>query len=309
MKQFNWLINFLPVIFVFTLLVSYINLKSTLDTRYTALYAEVVSNNASEAAVLAIAADTNDLSMDYTDIAEFKSDPEEAKYAFGTILALAENLPASESTVLEELQDHVKVMAICVSDGYYMYESVPVSKDAKGLTEYEISGTPKLPYTYKVGNSLYALNLQSEETLKVSLQDLTTSKTETSSAELPQGNVKLYYINKLISEEINGRVQRLYTHGWKNSVFIPDSLGDMTATNPIKGTTVLCLLDGYGGNQSFGIGGTKLENRTYYVGYEKNGIKYYSAVKASEIAGLENILVFDTAADAANAGYYYNIGY
>ena len=298
MKRLLPVLNLIPVILLIYFSIAYIKLDSALEKRYTASYTEVITNSASDAAVEALVNNTADLGQDYDDYNEVQIDPEVGKYAFGMTLALAENMQPTKTTADQCLMEHIKILTVCADDGYYIYEAIPTSKD-KRVTHYEIGGTPKLPYTYYKNDKLYALRLLGDKTLCLSGDKAT--EVDSKSNLLPQGANKYKYVNSLVSEEINGRVKKLYTNGWKNKVYIPASLGNLTQTNPIAGVTVLALVDGYGGNQSFGIGGTRIENKTYYIGLTLGNKKYYK--KAREIDDSISV-VFDSALEAAKAGYY-----
>lgn len=304
MRRFFWALMLLPVLLYIGFLSVYVKALLVFDERLDDKYSNMISNNCSDAATAELLESTN-LHMDSANMDYFLVDPELAVHEYGTVMALSLGMQPTDDVVETVLRDYVKILIVAGYDGYYVYQV-----SGGNQTSTDLVGTWKIPYTYTAmvdgKEHHYALALNGNKCWEFYDENGTTQHLKRFVDSPLSKNLANAEINRIISSDLNTRIQDLYVGGWKNQIYIPSSVSSLGVDQPIQGPTVLALADGLMGSQSFGIGGTRLQRNNMVVGYVRNGEKYYCF--ASKLpSGFTPDISFDTVEEAALAGYKYDL--
>lgn len=274
-----------------------------------------VVNNCTDSAIEELL-EASDLGMDYADWGKFNADPDLALDDFVDTFLLNYNLPLNDTN--RELVKINYIQAFCVAgyDGYYIYDHRKTGDDG-GL---ELVGSPKLPYLYRDESITdryvtYALNMGVERCYKLTDATITFVDNPLNQPET------LRVINNRISDDLMERVDRAYTQGWLESVYIPSGLTSISSTNPIESPTVLAFMDGVDLNSvfkvnAFGIGGSRARVARPVSAYQRRNnetgewVKYYaySDLLPEGINNDQALIeeVYMSPEQAAEAGYHHD---
>lgn len=261
--------------------------------------------------------EASDLGMDYADWGKFHADPDLALKDFVDTFLLSYRLPLNNES--REMIKTNYIQAFCVAgyDGYYIYDHRNAENGG-----YTLVGSPKIPYLYadttKPGRYVtYALNMGNQRCYKLTDATITQAPSPVSDSEC------MKIINTRISDDLMERVDRAYTNGWLQSVYIPTSMTALTRTNPVQSPTVMAFMDNIDLDtmykvQAFGIGGSRAKVArpvSAYIREDANGsmVKYYSYTDLLP-DGINNDQafikeVFMSPEDAAEAGYHHDTLY
>ena len=181
--------------------------------------------------------EASDLGMDYADWGKFHADPDLALKDFVDTFLLSYRLPLNNEN--REMIKTNYIQAFCVAgyDGYYIYDHRNAESGG-----YTLVGSPKIPYLYadttKPGRYVtYALNMGNQRCYKLTDATITQAPSPVSDSEC------MKIINTRISDDLMERVDRAYTNGWLQSVYIPTSMTALTRTNPVQSPTVMAFMD------------------------------------------------------------------
>lgn len=306
------LIMFVPIYFMSMCLLMFTQTQSLMRQKLDDMILKSSVNYAVDSAVDEML-DTGDLGMDYANWGKFKLDPDIAVEAFVNNFCLNYNLPLTRENKELVRNQYIKVFTVCTFDGYYMYESRPINDQ-----EWELISTPKLPYSMKKGDSYYALNLGLDSYWKFQNGSLSKVKSELGK------NEQLSEINKRVSDDLMERVDKYYSNGFENTVYIPYNMTTIKPTNAITKPTVLALIDDVDiisskNTQVFGIGGANVKNTRQVAAYIRNGEKYYcyadllpeDKFTATNPDGTKTFIqeMFSSPNEAAEAGYHHDTLY
>ncbi|MBR6528791.1 MAG: hypothetical protein IKT62_02010 [Firmicutes bacterium] len=282
----------------------FVRFMLSFNTEFEQYYLDVVSNYASDAAVMSVVSTTYDLEADYAGVVSVQIDPDEALNEF--VRMMCESLGYSYSVENQVLIKSQYIKAFCVTsnDGFYLAE--PTQINANGAID--LVFRPKRPYTYTHENGrMYSLRLgdsyvSMEYNGKVQevVSPLTTQETSR-------------YINGLISKVMTDAVAKATEGASSTFVYLPGELTEIVKTNPIKGVTVLAYvkgveMDATESYDSFAIGGSHVVFANQYVAYEKDGKKLYTHTKLYDGTGTVK-QTYATAELAAAAGYSYDLSF
>ena len=261
--------------------------------------------------------EASDLGMDYADWGKFHADPDLALKDFVDTFLLSYRLPLNNEN--REMIKTNYIQAFCVAgyDGYYIYDHRNAENGG-----YTLVGSPKIPYLYadttKPGRYVtYALNMGNQRCYKLTDATITQAPSPVSDSEC------MKIINTRISDDLMERVDRAYTNGWLQSVYIPTSMTALTRTNPVQSPTVMAFMDNIDLDtmykvQAFGIGGSRAKVArpvSAYIREDANGnmVNYYSYTDLlpdrinNDPAFIKE--VFMSPEDAAEAGYHHDTLY
>lgn len=306
MKRFFWVLLCVPLALYALFFSCYARMITNMADSANDYYANVISNNCSDAAT-DVMLDSADLGQDYANTGAMTIDPDLAVREYGVMMALANGYQPTDDTIASSLRDNVTLLYICGYDGYYVYTPEPAKHYGDDSNSYSMIGTFKLPYTYAKGNDLYALTLNGNLCTKVSYSDrYTLTKQVPSGLTQTEANS---IINTRLSDDMNKRLTDISADKgsqWRNQVYIPAEMSNFKSTNPITSPTVMAFLTNIKGSSAFGIGGTKITNNKKVAAYVRNNHKYYCYT--SDYKGNVDAIVsyYDSIDKAAAAGYSYD---
>ena len=254
---------------------------------------------------------SDDLDMDYMDLAAIKLDPLKARDMFLTTFALNYDMQPTDYTKDMLSAQYLDLMIVAVYDGYYVFTREGVIDTANNnIKTYQALPSLKHPYVYQDSEGLYSLNLGLKRALR-----LNGSGVE--NVELPINQMQaLTVINKQLNNVINSELQKSGNGALRN-VYIPveattvgeannnvDSISVIAFVNGVKFTTSTTL-------NAFSIGGSEIHTTRMVACYIRNGKKYYcyTDLVPKEIADPSRIeewadYVVPSIDDAAELGYY-----
>lgn len=259
--------------------------------------------------------EASDLGMDYADWGKFHADPDLALKDFVDTFLLSYGMPLNDHNREMVKANYIQVFCVAGYDGYYVYDH----RDAED-GGYTLVGSPKLPYLYsdlsKAGRYVsYAINMGNSRCYKLTDATITLDDSPLTKSEC------MSIINRRISDDLMERVDRAYTNGWLQSVYIPSSMTSITRTNPIQSPTVLAFMDNIDLDtvqkvSAFGIGGSRAKVARPVSAYIRvnattgEAVKYYSYTDLLP-EGINNDQtfikeVFMSPEDAAEKGYHHD---
>lgn len=269
----------------------------------------------------------DDLETDYSEDGHVLVDPKLALDTFVDMFCLNYDIGISSETRTHVLLNYIPAACVAGYDGYYIATCQPVRSDTDIYYSTEGDGVnavngrwdvvfgPKLPYTYVYGGESYALNMGMDYAY---LTD--GRKYEAMPPGLLNKDHGFAEINRRVSDEIAYAVDNANktNQNWRHSFFIPTQLSPLSGVNPIKGPSLIVLVQNVDLRtvrpiSGFSIAGTRIERARMVVGYIRNGIKYYcyadKAPSLDKVQDNEMKEFFTNVNDAAKAGYYYDLEY
>jgi hypothetical protein len=263
-----------------------------------------------------------DLSMDYTNPNYEKVDPDTALDTFLTLMCFNYDLNPTDENKHLISENYVPMVAVAGVDGYYIASqrliknSVDYPESGVNDGDWDLEFGMKMPYSYAYGGNDYDLNMTMNNILEMSGSSLikTNQLPPTSSGIMSQSDVWRVINSELSTDMADTLDQANATDpGWKNTFYIPEQVTTFSGVEPINGPTFIALVQNVKLNSpvpvsSFSVSGVRMQNVRTIVGYERNGIKYYSYADLAP-AGVTVEQTFTTKRDAALAGYYYDTKY
>lgn len=223
---------------------------------------------------------TSDLGMDYTKFADVKVDPQIALDTFVTAFCYNYGIANTESNRQHIMLSFIPAFTVAANDGYYI--ATPTATSEEGNT---LAFNPKMPYTYRQGDNIYALNIMSNECLRFNSIDMSLVKTKTLPSDISTEDRRSKIINDTLTSNIGYELDKLCKSEpfWKNTFFLPGNLTSYTGVNPVEGPSVLALVQNVDINtghpvSAFSIAGSKLRATRQVMCYERDGKKYYCYV-------------------------------
>lgn len=300
----------LPIVLLMWLLFIYMSINFIKDANQDLLTKrlDIAVNYSIDAAVDEMLYASGNLGLDYADWEYVNIDPQIAYDTF--VSYFMKNWGLGDVHIANGNRQMVETSwlpCFCVAtyDGYYLWQPMYIS-DAS-TPEYRSVCSVKLPYTYKDGNVLYALNLGFKDAKR--FNGFSVEKVITPISNQDQS----YLVSSTISDAVQSVVYNQLGANVSTTFYIPSELTTFSRTNPIRGVTAFAYVSGvydgvYKTDDVFAIGGARLAHEQFVGCYYEDGIPYYSYYKNIP-QGTNIIQTFETAEMAAEHGWYYNPKY
>lgn len=320
MKQLG-IVNFIAIILAGFIIVGFTVYNKNAAREFEELRLSYVIDFASDAAAFRML-QADDLGMDYTDFGKVKTRPDVALDTFLDVFCFNYGMYPTRNTKADVGTRYIPAFTVATYDGYYVATPQTISRgdvgEAKGL-----AFGPKMAYSYTDPNTgyLYALNLGTDQCLKIDSTSQSLVKTTTLPDELNTKPKRQAVINKVLTTGIGSAIDKVnqYESFWHNKFFLPANLTTQTGVNPVSGPSIMALVQNVdlttGQKASaFSITGSRINNLRFIIGYIKSdGRKYYCyADKMPKIGdGTDNpkykpLGMYKSKKDAAKAGYQYD---
>lgn len=262
---------------------------------------------------------SKDLSMDYSDFNNISADPNLALNTFVDVFSANYGMNFDKNNQAHIKMNFIPAFVVAMYDGFYIATLTLVSNDLNypenRITngDWDMKFSPKIPYTYKNGNTTYALNMNGESALKFKRPNLT--KIEGLPPGIRTKKENLSEISRIISAYISSTINTINETNtkWANTFYIPSSLTTYSGVNSIEGPSIIALVQNVDlattkPISSFSVAGSKLEKSRMVAGYTRNMKKYYCYVdKLPSHITAENL--YPNEKEAAKAGYYCDLKY
>lgn len=292
---------------------------------------DIIVNNAIDAACLDMLKNTGQLDTDYIDWGAVQLDP---KAGYNTYMALclrglgwADN----EQNRKDLESDCIPFFLVAGYDGYYMNFKQPVESSYdwdNGITEYkafEMLWTPKIPYTdYELSTdgTIYSYLLSNDYYIKTTnMNNNSTVSTDYVRKFGADANVNIRHKDTIISEILTKACNTGLFSGLKGNTteqfYLPDAYTEFTETNVVNKPSIITYLTVDSGipkheNYCFGVGGAKIDEVEFVLGYVRDGGKYYTdvdnrpIVEAFDDVSESSFRIMASPKEAALQGYSYD---
>jgi len=313
LARFKFLIYFIGIFFIaaVTLGFSNYNIKNREQQEQLRLsYAIDYSVNAAVDALL----ESSELGLDYEASGKILVDPSKALDAFVDTFLFNYSLSVSDANKTLIKAKYMPVFLVATYDGYYLASSgemrsdTNVPENASTNSDIGMIWTPKMPYKYTNAGSSYALNFGAQNYLRISGGAIT--KGNGFPPGLADKTAVIAEINKVISTDIAYKIESLnaINANYSNSFFIPTALTAISGTNAIEGPSVIALVQNLDLTtikpiSSFSIGGGKIQQSRFVIGFTEAGVKYYAYADQVPLATITDEL-FPNIYEAAASGFF-----
>ena len=293
---------------------------------------DIQINYATDAAAWMMLHDTADIDIDYADLASIRVDPNVALQTYEAMMVRGFGW-SDDTENREAFEDlYMPFFVVAAYDGYYIYSVIrqDINSNYAGIshavnqTVYPKTWTPKIPYAEFSADNKYIniYNLGAKDYKRYSYDsglyqfgivysDLGGAATNAKSTDMKQ------YISNTLTEVCQKCLVMAKGEVADEQIIIPADFSEWSSNRPVEYPTVLTYLDISSSkkmyeHQSFAVGGSRIENTTYYIGYVAgDGIKKYTLATNRDIIegvdGYEIKQVFTSDREAAKAGYYYDM--
>lgn len=313
MKHFFAILLSFVLLIIFCLPVVVLNYIKNEENEFNNAVLSAALDYAGEAAMNACAAES--LEIEYEDIDSMILTPENAIEVFAATLCVSYNMPVTKINT-DMIKNSISVMLLAANDGYYIAEHQKV--DDYG--DYELLWSPKKAYLIDTNPNnadgyAYGVELGLKRASIINKSTLTYTKTN-SYAGLPSAEIIYQLINRAINRDVNAALARYAASRDEESFesfYLPVSDSGISGVNRIERPTLIILLHNFSINGSVpadytSVNGMRISAKNYVVAWTDNaGNKYYSSEElnaaAASYAALNGV-IFDSAAEAAKAGYY-----
>lgn len=211
------------------------------------------------------------------------------------------------------VEESIAVAVITGYDGFYVTQ-VGFGKDSEGCDVIDFDWGPKIPYFGDTdGNergtngSYFTLNDSNDET------EEGMDETERTERETRRNN-KVALANKQVAEAMRREIVRrnLNNTSFEFNFYMP-SMTTANGVNPITGPGILVFVQNatYASKYSIdaiSVSGYKVVHKKTYVGFELNGVKYYS-YEGKLPDGVDATANFESMEEAAASGYWPHTSY
>lgn len=317
MRVWTPIFNFFAVMVLLFLVVVYHNTATVIDREFQEERLRLAVSYAAEAAFQSTLS-VEDLSIDYLDMEGVMINPGNSLDIFKSVLCLNYNMSASEEN-LAHLDSYIPTAVLAGNNGYYiltMSEDDDTPGDGISGGDYKLRWSIKKPYTVKIGDTYYAVNIHTGSW--TSVRDMGGTLEINEGTSLPYGIDKeavLRIINTRIMQDMLFEIQRrnFNKEPWEYKFYLPP-VQTTSGVNPITGPSFLIFVEGVDFASptkvdAVSVAGFKTIRKRVVVGYRdpSTGRKYY----AYEGQIPSNLLVyadnyFDDVEEAAKAGYIPN---
>lgn len=296
----------------------FVNYAKDLINKFEERRLQIAVNYAVDAASQEMVNNSANLGQDYESIARLNVDPTVAMDTFATMICKNYSIPVNTTNQQSILTDYCPVFVVATYDGYYVADFHDIN--VSGVYNY-VFGT-KMPYSEVVevdvggGNTetrMYSYNMGFTSAIYVDEYGGVYRDYNPPRSYAEQKDI----VNTTISDVLNEQLLKNTPYDLRGEMYIPADFTALRSTNPIDATTVFVYIDEFDlpmfglDLQSFGIGGSDIENKKVVVGFTltgENGVveKYY-AYSDQVPDDANRIETFDSQEDAAAHGYYYYI--
>lgn len=269
---------------------------------------DIAVNYCADAAVKEMIAKSGDLGLDYIKYDYVNVNPSIALDTFAELLC--DNMGYTPNIENKTMMKVSYIQGFCVAayDGYYIGEYARVEDGT-----HELVLQPKMPYTVEKNGVTYYVTFDPEYYWIYNPTTATKEKFKN------QGTITIdeiqIAINETLTDAFTKSVWRNTNGAVKGMIRFPGVKSSVSRTNPIEGVTVIAYVKGEDSRgstlSSVGIGGSKVGHANYYIGYKKNGMKMYVDVNVNLRPEDFNNKTeyFNSALEAAQAGYYFDLSY
>lgn len=269
----------------------------TEKAKFEQIYLDIAVNYSTDAATEELLGKSTDLATDYANSGFVMVDPEVAMEEFCQVLCENLGYSATEENMAYVKSKYIKAFGVVAFDGLYMAEPVKINEN--GAVDWVFRC--KKPFKY---NGAY-VNLANKECFTWDGSTLVPHPAKDADSQV------FGYINAFIADEMTGAVFRNTEGRTNKAFFISSGVTEMVKSNAVDGVSVLVYVDGdnrtsVNSIESFAVGGAKIGVQERVVGYERDGQLCY--VEVSKLKGeVFGGRIFDSAYEAAAAGYYYDM--
>lgn len=317
MRVWTPIFNFFAVMILLFLVVVYHNTATVIDREFQEERLRLAVSYAAEAAFQSTLS-VDDLSIDYLDMEGVMINPGNSLDIFKSILCLNYNMSASEEN-LAHLDSYIPTAVLACNNGYYiltMSEDDDTPGDGISGGDYKLRWSIKKPYTIKIGDTYYAVNIHTGSW--TSVRDMGGTLEINEGTSLPYGIDKeavLRIINTRIMQDMLFEIQRrnFNKEPWEYKFYLPP-IQTTSGVNPITGPSFLIFVEGVDFASptkvdAVSVAGFKTIRKRVVVGYRdpSTGRKYYAyegQIPSNLLDYADNY--FDDVEEAAKAGYIPN---
>ena len=291
---------------------------------------DIQVNYAVDAASWMMLYETPDIDIDYSNLNDIKVSPQIALETYEGIMVRGFGWTDDTFTRTSFETTYMPFLIVAAYDGYYIY-GVTQEVDSHTLHEglvvdsiiYPKQWTPKIPYAeftdnnkniniYHLGGNSYTMYSydKDEYIYNILYSDKGGEPTNAST-----DNIKSF-VSKALTDACQKCLVAAKASVPDEQIVIPASFSQWSSNRPIEYPTVLTYLDVSSENVqynhvSFAIGGSRIEDNDYYIGYTYNGTKTYTHAEFRDVMentyGVTVERIFTSAIDAAQSGYYYDL--
>jgi hypothetical protein len=296
------------------LIVVYYNTATVIDREFQEERLRLAVDYAAEAA-FQTSLTVEDLGMEYLDMSNVTVNPGNCLDIFKSVLCLNYNMSASEEN-LAHLDNYIPTGVLCGNNGYYILtmseDDTTPTNGVKG-GEYCLRWSVKKPYTVRIGNTYYAVDIRRGSW--VSVRDNGGNLEVSEGTSLPYGIDKdgvLRLVNTRIAQDMLYEIQRrnFNKEAWEYKFYLPP-VQTTSGVNPITGPSLLIFVEGVDFASpvkvdAVSVAGFKTIRKKVVIGYKdpSTGRKYYAyegQLPSSLLLYADNY--YNDVEDAAKAGY------
>lgn len=291
---------------------------------------DIQVNYATDAAAWMMLYETPDIDIDYNNINDIRVSPEVALNTYEAIMI--RGMGWSDDTYNRQVFEdtYMPFFIVAAYDGYYIYTVVSEDYDMSfpsGTTVtntiYPKRWTPKIPYAefsgdgskiilYNLGGKYYTTYTYATNEYKYDnvYSDMGGPATNKSSEDMKQ------LVSAIMTDTCQKALVIAKGEVTEEQIVIPADFSEWSSNRPVEYPTVLTYMDASSthimyDHVSFAVGGSRIQETTYYIGYTKDGVKRYTlATNRSYIENTDHLTVekvFTSQREAALDGYYYDL--
>lgn len=245
----------------------------------------------------------------------FQMDTEACLKAFEKAASVRLNIEDNDS-LYSEFLNHVPLIIFIEGDGLYSYSMIStggtfehILHEKRYFTQYDAGDNMLIKYSFS--DYYEVLDLDKEITYRGTYKELKALNVAPTVFSKPQDEIEAE-LKSIVTEIVNDELLRINDHnryakaiGIGYEFFIPDSTS--TFDNEINGPGLLTCIQGVNAGTEdiniFSMSAATVGEAFNYEGYDNAGKLVYYRTNAVNKTGTL-VEVFDTAVEAAKAGYY-----
>lgn len=276
---------------------------------------DIQVNYASDAAVDAMLEGSGDLGLDYAKWQYMKINPQVGLDEYLRVFLRGMSMSDSATNRAMVRTQWIPFFMVASYDGYYMAKSTALSEEFGNKTnKSELIFMPKMPYN--INNAWSSHNKYTNLDAKDLIKNEDDGKLEVGPLNSEkQEEARVAIQGKLSNEIIKALMEYKGSHT-NTSPYLPKGFTKLNSTNPIENVTVFCYMDNidildYNPIDTFGVGAAAATHRDFVAAYINSyGEKVYQYVRLLP-ANKKHLVqrMYDTAEEAAKAGYEYDYRY
>jgi len=283
MTRFNILFTIIPLLFITYWYTSIVHLHTNEVEALNTYMLSLQVNNAADAAVEELRMYSENTDIDYM-TASINVDPTAAVNEFESMMCNNLQLPITRDTMDFVANNYIKILLICIDNGFYTYMNQGVNSTKKAFISY-----PMLPYTGHLNlydpadegiiddseDKLYAMTIPCDKLYEctyaeneagaISVQAVTTVKNG-AEVYVPSPSVKQQMrdsINDSVEYFLRSAIYETYSSSEPSTVIMPSGVDTIHGGQGIDGPTVFAVVDTTHENRNpykaaFGVGGSSV---------------------------------------------------